>query len=202
MKHKKTIALALPVFLFVSLSLKCEGDKAAETQRKYVKALNNITQTVEAMNSLKQSLALKGQITSAENNRLTEALSDTENSVMVAHTLIASIIKAPIEIKSIKELKASDKAALARLRPALSLSLAELDNEIRAIQDLDSMSQFQQLLEDTRKPLGVISKISAKITKGCDDLGGGCFRCLPDPCIYCPNQPPNCPPPKVNKTGE
>jgi hypothetical protein len=183
MRHKKTVAIILPLLLFASTSFKCNGGGAPEAQRKYGQALDDLDATISAMFGKKRLLAQQGKITPAEELRLTNSLSKASESVAAARRTVHSITSTD----------ARDKATIARLLPVLSASLEGLNEDILSIQDSSPRSEFRPELQNIRASLDLITKLTSSFTADCEDLGGGCFRCSGDPCKYCPNVPPDCP---------
>lgn len=181
MFRRATASGLLLLLLFASMSFKCGGRNEPDARREATLALGDLDRIVGEMLMKQQTLTQPGQLTLDERRRLAQPLfAVKEYTNVIRNTL-----------NSTTELKSTDKVALARLFSDLKTSLQVLNNNgIKPIQNPTIRLAFQSDLQRTQAPLAILSALARE----CEDLGGACFRCQPDPCIYCPNIPPRCPP--------
>lgn len=186
MRNPKTILLSLAIILFVSMSFKCGGSGAGTDDpfRPAARALDDIAIAINSMIKVKRLLAQRGEITPNEELVLTYALISLNNSDKAAHATL----------KSVTTGDTATRAVLLARRSDLASSIDALSASIHSIKNLNARSTLQRSLEYFQAPLTILMALTPTPTPmPCENLGGGCFRCPPNPCKYCPGASPSCP---------
>src|SRR5205807_3385685 len=98
-----------------------------------------------------------------------------------------------LTMRSRTTIDSSIQAILGQRFSDLISSVNILNSEIQSIQNSESRSRFQSGLQVVQSAIVNIQQVIGTTNQPCQDLGGGCFICPPDPCKYCRGLPPSCP---------
>jgi hypothetical protein len=153
------------------MSYKCGGGSGNDALMKYARASDDLAKTIGAMITTKRALAREGQITPAEELRITRALLEANNAAIVFNNRVKSLNAAP---------DATTKADLAVLFANVTSTLNHLNQSgIFNINDLDARYRFSTYKNSVDVAVATLSQ-----GLGCEQITEDCVKCA-DGKIYC-----------------